>query len=298
MIKFYKNTLALSLYKTKLLLKSLLKDKKYFILNLTGLTVYFITTYLILSYLFYENNFDRFNDRYDNIYRIISVDKKSGAKDANASFVLTDLIRSNFNRDIQTARVKQLFSVKIKIKNEYFPFNEFFCSDPELLNILTFKGLPANNFNPISGSSVIISESFAKLHNIHLHEIINIQFQSTSKSFLVNGIFEDFPSNSSMRPNCIAPLNFAVNYVYGSTPDSVKPKLSENYFTTFIYLPPAINRIRFSAVLNKFIGSINNNADYHYYPSAYEGYSFQLRWSFCKYFKGRGLSKLFAARFS
>ena len=81
MIKFYKNTLALSLYKTKLLLKSLLKDKRYFILNLTGLTVYFITTYLILSYLFYENNFDRFNDRYDNIYRIISVDKKSGAED-------------------------------------------------------------------------------------------------------------------------------------------------------------------------------------------------------------------------
>ena len=149
----------------KIALRNFMKDKVYSIINLAGLAIAVACCFLFVLWVQYENNYESAFENRDNIYRALTIEKKSG-----------ELVKSNATPGPLAKALKEEFPsiVNATYLNIYrFPDAMVYNEQPysvirgeagstffEIFNFEFLQGSPQTAFD--GERPIVISEDFAR----------------------------------------------------------------------------------------------------------------------------------------
>lgn len=194
----------------KTALRTLLRQKSYSIINIGGLAIGMSVCILILSYVFFELSFDKFNEKSDQIYRVGNY-ATIGGNSFNLSVTsapMGEALRQDYPEIIANTRLNIDESQELNIGDRKFIQNDILYADSSFLDLFSFKLLQGDrNEVLLNPKSIVLTESIAKKFfgdNNAVGEIIRI---NDATSYKVTGIMEDVPANSQLQFKLIVSMD-------------------------------------------------------------------------------------------
>jgi hypothetical protein len=193
--------------------RNLLRNKGYSFINMGGLAFGITVTMLIGLWIYNELSFDRDNENYDRIARVIQNVTNNGEVQTwnSVPFPLAEELRTNYGDDFKHivmavnwgGHMVSLDDKTLKQTGGYFEKEA-----PEMFGFKMIKG----SSNLVDPASILISASMAKTYfgdDDPINQVMKIDEMPDVK---VVGVYEDFPRNSTFaRLNFIAPWELLYN---------------------------------------------------------------------------------------
>lgn len=183
--------------------RSLLKNKVFTAINVLGLALGLATCLLIVFYVVDELNYDRYNDKYERIYRV-NTDLKVGTTET--SFAITpaptaDALLKEFPEVENSMRMGSAVNIRLKKGNEIIDEKNAFYCDRSILNVFTLPLLKGDQKTALTEpGSLVLSKNIAIKYFKTINVINKTMFLITDSSFhKITGVMEDMPAQSHFR---------------------------------------------------------------------------------------------------
>ena len=149
----------------KIAFRNLIKHKGYTFINVTGLAVGMTCCLLILFYVSTELSYDRHHKNADRIYRVTSLNHKSGTHWACIGPPVGPALESTYPEIERVTRLRFIESGSVILSHEENEFEErdIFYADPNVFEVFT---LPLKQGNPETALrdpyTIILTEQMAR----------------------------------------------------------------------------------------------------------------------------------------
>jgi len=191
----------------KIALRNFRKYKIYSFINIFGLSIGIACCLLILLFVKNEMTYDRFHEKTNRIYRLFKLEKRPAGVRQNAALPPT-LAKIVAEELPEIERVVRLFvpfnegTKLIQYEGKWLEEKVHFA-DPDFFNVFTFPLLKGASETALQDpNSVVLSERIAgKLFGKDepLGKSISIGIGGKDHRFVVSGVTERIPGNSSLR---------------------------------------------------------------------------------------------------
>jgi putative ABC transport system permease protein len=220
----------------KIAFRNLKKNKGYSFINISGLAVGIACCIVILLFIQNEFSYDKYNKNYDRIYRV-RLDAKISNNELNTAescapcgptFVQEIPEVENFTR------IRNFGFPVMRYKDKAFSEEKFFWVDSTFFDVFTVHFIEGNPKTALSQpNSVVITESTARKYFGNEDPMGKMLNSDNRRDYLVTGVIDDFPVNSSFHFDFLASLSS-----YQVQNDHMW--LSNNYYT-FILVREGVN---------------------------------------------------------
>lgn len=184
----------------KISIRTIIKDKTYSLLNVSGLTIGITCSMFLLMYILHELSYDRYHENAPNIYRVVSNIREpdNAFTWAIAQIPLAEELRDNYPEVKNAVRFFGQGRVLFKNGEKQFYEEEFYLADSTVFDMFTYPflhGDPATALdNPFS---IVLSEKTAKKYFTDVSSAIGQSIQNEQgEEFKITGVLEDIPLNS------------------------------------------------------------------------------------------------------
>lgn len=253
----------------KILLRNLLKNKLYSLINISGLAVAMSAFILIMLYVRYESNWDKFNKNYDQIYRVELSRKNSDSRGRSTDtyYPLADVLVKDYPGITNTTRIRRIWWEFLSSgKDRIFYENDGYFADQSLFEIFTInfiKGSPRTAL--VEPMSIVLTEDLAQKY-FPIEEPYGKTVRLNNKHDLkVTAIIENPTLNSHFQYSYF--ISFASHKIIRWDPVN---NWGNRFLKTYILLQDGINESELtkqvSWVLDRFIQ--NNDSKVHLVPLA------------------------------
>ncbi len=196
--------------------RNLLKGKMYSIINLIGLSIGTAVVILLTLYVYDEWTFDTFHEKHDRIYRAWVKEHVQDEVFFNTitPYILGQELRDNFPEIEQVVRYTS-FSSQVR-KGNFTELENIHVVEPQLLKVFDFPlilGKAESALNDIH--SVVITEEIGKKYFGDPHAIgqtLTMQVSGQWADFVVTGIMEKAPGNSSLQYDILIPFETTTTF--------------------------------------------------------------------------------------
>ena len=200
----------------KIIFKNFKKSRTVTLFNLLGLSVSFAAFMLLSIYLWNEFTFDRYNEKYKQIYRLNLISEKDGEKDVEfglpnpmADIILEDIPElknlcsfaggaNTYSRETDPSKSFNLYTRAV---------------DSSFTDIFTVR-IKSGSQTPLKGKKrIIISERAAKRIFGDEDPVGKVILANLSEPYTIDAVFYDLPNNSSFKYDafCSYPTNDWIN---------------------------------------------------------------------------------------
>jgi len=247
------------IYSLKILFNIFKRNIFLSLLSIIGLAIGFATIIILFNYLNYELSYDRYVDNHKKIYRVVSVDKISGDKYAGTNCYLADRVLRKFSQFKNISRVYYpniTNNTLCRNQDEWIIQDNIFYVDSPFLKLFNVQ-LEQGNITDFNNNAkcILINQTTKNKYFGNKHVIGEIlEYKIDDQIFLLKivGVFKDFPSNSHIRPEVIAPFDGAY-WPYENLKGGGNPFFESNYsFEVSTYFQMISN-----AKINKLEEKIN-----------------------------------------
>jgi putative ABC transport system permease protein len=193
--------------------RSLLKNKGFTIINVFGLALGLATCLLILFYVFDELSYDRYNTKFDRIYRV-NTDLKTGSNETSYAITappVADALAREFPEVKRSMRIGGGVNIRFKKGSEVIEEKNAFYCDAAIFDIFTLPLLQGDPKTALTDpNSIVISKNLALKYFNTTNAVGRIMLLvSDSSLHKVTGVMENMPAQShfkadlflGMRPN-------------------------------------------------------------------------------------------------
>jgi putative ABC transport system permease protein len=239
----------------KIAFRNLFRKKLYSFLNITGLSIGFACSFLILFYIQDELSYDRFHDKADRIYRVeadLSTTERS-LKAATSANPLGPMLQADFPEVEAHVRFSSYGQQKILQYGETMFYEEkFLWVDANLFEVFTFpllKGDPSQAL--IRPNTVVITEEMALKYFGDEDPMGKSLRVNNDSLYEVTGVLKHIPKTSHIRPDflaSIATLNLK------PSGNAIRDLLMEINYYTFLLLNEGAD---VPGLEQKFVGFID-----------------------------------------
>jgi len=242
-------------------LRNITKKKLLSFIQIFGLSLGIAAFILIAKYVHYEKNWDRFNTKFDRIFRVQQYKKEDKNKiQDQTSPPLADYISQNIP-DVQTAiTVREVWGEFLSPEPEitFYESNGFFANS-DIFSVFSFQLKEGDKKTALDQpNSIILSESMAKKYFPDEKNVIGRTIRDKrKKELVVTGLMEDLPKNSHIRADYFRSIanrfdNQGINW-------------SEQSYRTYVVLPKGIEKQRVDEQIKYLYDEhINLNKNYLY----------------------------------
>ena len=248
--KAYWSTIMLKNY-LKTAIRNISRQKAYASINIAGLALGLTCCMLIFQFVIYQQSFDRFHEKADQIYRVaFSVDINKTGRTTFAQF--GHGAGPAFVEEIpeidQMARVVPDFfqegptvSYRAPSGIRTFKESQVYYADPTLLEMFTFPLVAGDPASALSQpNTLLLTESAAKRYFGDDDPIgKTLEYRSIfylAGEYTVAGVLKDFPANSHLQADILLPMQDLLNW-YGERLSRASWDLDDK-FTTYVELTP------------------------------------------------------------
>src|SRR5258706_994839 len=196
----------------KIAFRNLMKYKFISFINLFGLTVGLTCCLLILTYIFNEINYDRYNKNAERIYRVTrTFNNEDGIVSLNLSTISPPFgyyFPTDFPEIEKMTRLLNSGNTSFRYKDKLINEQNVFFADENLFDVFTVNVIKGNPKTALKDPySVVLTEETAKKYfgsEDPINKIIRANNQFDVK---VTGIYKPFPSNSHIHPEVLVSFN-------------------------------------------------------------------------------------------
>ncbi|WP_428331295.1 ABC transporter permease [Mucilaginibacter sp.] len=244
--------------------RSLIRNKSYTIINITGLAVGIAACLLIFLVINFENSFDNFHPKKDHIYRVLTAFKnQQGGVDLDSGipFPTADALRIDFPqlKDI-TAVMRNRGSYFMVTTNgneqtvKKFKEDDTFYAEPQFFNVFKFDLLAGDKKSCLNEpNSIILTKKEANKFFGDWKDVIGKTVKLDNKLTLkVTGVLKDIPVNTDFPLKAVisyATLRVKGSDFYNNMQDWVSIISSNN---CYVVLPENQNIKQFNVELAAF----------------------------------------------
>ncbi|MEX1240507.1 MAG: ABC transporter permease [Cyclobacteriaceae bacterium] len=247
------------------ILQTIIRNKTYSLINVLGLSVALAVFMIILQYVRFEQSYDRFHTKADQIYRVILEVRNSGGnvdRDAANYAPAAPAMQNDFPEVRRFVRITPEYSkVVFSFRNKVFEEQKVYYADSTFFALFDFKLLEGNPETALAElGSVVLSQTVAEKYfgpvstwkESPLNQII---LMNNQEPFKVTGIMADFPPNSHFKANAL--LSFATFIKFSGGPLN---SWGWNDFYSYIELAPGTDYKHFESKLPKFLAKHKGEA--------------------------------------
>jgi putative ABC transport system permease protein len=159
-------------------------NKVFAAINLTGLSIALAASFIMLLFVINELSYDRCHKNSKRVYRVLNyyVDFKNTM--SGTPYVLAAALKNEFPQVEKAATVRYMRGFRFKLKDAtIFAVNDAIATNSDIFDIFTLP-LVFPGQDPVG------------------KEIIGV-VNNADKVFIVKGVFEDLPENSTFRTQCL-----------------------------------------------------------------------------------------------
>ncbi len=255
-------------------LRNLVRYKTYTAINALGLAMGIAFCLLTFLYVRHEWTYDQFHEKSDRIFRLGMSGGMFGGRDNAIGVRLSDqigpLMRENIPQFAHVVRIHER-TVKVSLDNNTFEVKSLF-TDEDFFQLFTFPLIHGDPKTALANpNSIVLTQSAAKKYfgqNDVVGQELSIRhriWNEEEKTFVVAGIAEDPPENSSIQFDLIfsqaslpPPKNKMTSFIM--TPDGkterkeiAPPVFSRGSNVTYIQLIDNVQVADIAPVLNAFV---------------------------------------------
>src|SRR4051812_1953051 len=234
----------------KIAVRTLLKNKIYSLINITGLAIGLACFLLIGLFVTDEFSYDRYNKKADRIFRVDDEIKFGGNefKLAVSSDPMGATLKKDYPEVEQYARIYTDGPQLLKTGTEFIREENIVHADSTLFDVFTLPAIAGNTKTALNEpNTVVITQSMAKKY-FGTGDVLGKVIIKGNTSYKITAVIRDIPQNSHFHFNMMFSMD-NVDYGWGNY-------LSNN-FHTYIVLkkgtdPAAFNK-NFDQVVDNYI---------------------------------------------
>ena len=245
----------------KIALRNISRNKLYSVLNIVGLAIGIACCILILFYVQDELSYDRFNDKADNIFRIVptfTTSERTMYMGTNAH-VMGPMLKEEFPEVDNYVRFTSYGSPKVLTYGDIsFSEEKFVWADGSVFDIFSFELLQGNPKEAlVNPNTLVISEKVAEKYfgnDSPLGKSIQLNHNTL---YTITGVMKNLPKTSHITPDILA--SFSTLGLKPSTNIAMDLLNQVNYYTYLLLRPgsgPTIMEQKFTESINKKIAVI------------------------------------------
>ncbi|MES3017786.1 MAG: ABC transporter permease [Bacteroidota bacterium] len=244
----------------KIAWRNLIRNKATSFLNIFGLAIGITTCLVIMLYVYNELSYDRYNEKADQIVRVVFRGVIGGGemKEANVMAPVARTLKSDFPEVISATRIQSGGSPLISYGEKTFKETDLAFADSNFFEVFTvplIKGDPATALkNP---NSIVVSKETAEKYfgdQDPLGKVLN--FKSWTSSYKITGVYDKIPSQSHFHFNMIGSLV--------TNPDERNDSWMTSGYFTYLVLPRGYDykelEAKLPAVIDKYAAPQINKA--------------------------------------
>ncbi|WP_299287190.1 ABC transporter permease [uncultured Mucilaginibacter sp.] len=185
----------------KIAWRNLIKNKVYSAINIVGLTVGMAVIMLIGFWIYDELSFNKSFDNYDHIVKFIqnSSDGKDISTYPTVSIPLVLELRNKYASDFKHLALSKSDELHILSFGDKKISKIGIYAEPEMPEILSLKMVSGELRGIQDQSTIMISESLAKIIFGNADPLNKVLLTDDKKSYKVSGIFKDFGRNTDFK---------------------------------------------------------------------------------------------------
>ncbi len=180
----------------RIVLRNLLRNKAFSFINILGLAIGFAACLVIYLYVANEINYDRYHQKGDRVYRLLSYYPSTGETDAIKPGVLYDHINGKVPG---VEKMVRIFRWKGTLEHGDQKFNEenLKFSEPGVFDIFSWKFISGDPATALADAhSLVLTRSMAKKYFGDQDPVDKTMLLDNEIRFRVGGVIEDVPENS------------------------------------------------------------------------------------------------------
>ncbi|UCE18448.1 MAG: ABC transporter permease [Gemmatimonadota bacterium] len=196
----------------KVALRNIRRNTKYSLINLTGLGMGIACSLFIFVYVQDEFSYDRFHNDIGTVYQVLS--HTDVGNNAVTPVPLGPVLKDEFPEIEKMTRYHWMWGETVLSHGDKtFVENGIRLVDPSFFSIFAFpflKGDPQTALDDIH--SIVISEETARKYFAHGDPIGKILTMNHEHEFVVTGVIENIPHNSTLQFDMVIPIEFNITH--------------------------------------------------------------------------------------
>jgi putative ABC transport system permease protein len=189
----------------KTTLRFLKQNKLFAGINVLGLSLALAASFIILLYIINEISYNRGYENRKQIYRVVNHYLEFKNIMAGTPYVLASALKDEFPQVEHATRARFMRGFSLKLNDEFIPVRQAVATDSEIFDIFNLRLTGSKNNILDDPSSIVLSqkqaEKFFPEEDPTGKEIIGLA-NGKEQLFVVKGVFEDIPVNSTLRADC------------------------------------------------------------------------------------------------
>ena len=195
----------------KIAWRNILRNKMFSFINISGLAVGMTCCILMSIWIINEFNYDKFHENIDTIYGAVFDQNFEGEKwrISSTPIPLGPALSEEFPEVLAAARVWFFGQILMNHKIKSFNEKNVYFVDPSFLQMFSFSFLNGDKNTALNDPfSIVISKDIAEKYFSETNPLGQYLTINNEYNFIVTGIIENVPQNSSLRFNILLPFEF------------------------------------------------------------------------------------------
>lgn len=196
----------------KIAYRNLIRHKMYSVINVAGLAVGMACAILLFLFIRDELSYEKHNSKYHRICIVKSRVVLEGVErftQTAPSLSFGEVLENEFPSVEESARLYNPESTIFFVgpQGKIIGEDNVWYADPEIFNIFDHRfvyGKPEGALN--TPDTIIISDAFAQTYFGNKNPVGEVLSRKEGRNYLVKGVFEDLPQNSSHRYDVLMPI--------------------------------------------------------------------------------------------
>ncbi len=185
----------------KAILRRLVKNKSTSLINIFGLAIGIATFLMLMLYVQYESNYDRFHAKADNLYQVIIISGE-GEQESVTPPLGQRLLETFPEVEAMARYVDWDDEWLVSDGSNNFKIKHAMGADNQIFDLLTFEFVRGNPQTALNRPKTVVLNETTATKIFENGDPLGVQIIVNSRDTMeVTGVVKDFPNNSSLQFN-------------------------------------------------------------------------------------------------
>ena len=190
--------------------RNLLRNKSLFVINITGLAMGIATCLIIMLFVVDELSFDRYNEKADQIMRIVLKGHMNGEaiKEAVTPAPVAQTLKNEFPEVVSATRLRRMGTPKVTYNNNTFRGDRFAYVDPNFFHVFTLPLIRGDARTALAEPHTVVITQEQALKYFGNEDPLDkiLDLKETGEQFKVTGVIAMVPANSHFHFDLFASM--------------------------------------------------------------------------------------------